>query len=314
VTSGPFFDDLHIGQTFTPISPTRLTPALAAAHQSIVGNWLPLAHPGPARDAGLDRPLASPSLVWDVSIGHSTGATREVIANLFYRGLAFHRLPRTDDELVTLTQVVALRSNRPREGRDLTGMALLRVTTHDQQGRLVLDFMRCAMLPAQRLVDDQGDWEAQTLAPPPPERLCDWPAQDREGGSSAGSGSRAVSGDADVVSCAPELARLTLNVARVHHDSRRSGRRLVYGGHTIGLAFSQACRALPEIIAPVAWVTCSHTAPVFEGDTVTTEHHVVEEAGATGTRTLHVHTKAYALREGDERHLVLEWEWKALHH
>ncbi|EUA44117.1 hypothetical protein I553_2771 [Mycobacterium xenopi 4042] len=33
--------------------------------------------------------------------------------------------------------------------------------------------------------------------------------------------------------------RLTLNIAATHHDSRISGRRLVYGGHTIGLALAQ---------------------------------------------------------------------------
>src|SRR6202034_154238 len=47
----------------------------------------------------------------------------------------------------------------------------------------------------------------------------------------------------DVVSSAPELARLTLNVAMVHHDaSAAGGQRLVYGGHAIGLALAQAAR------------------------------------------------------------------------
>lgn len=40
---------------------------------------------------------------------------------------------------------------------------------------------------------------------------------------------------------------MTLNQAIVHHDETSGGRRLVYGGHTIGLAFSQVCRALPDM-------------------------------------------------------------------
>ena len=50
----------------------------------------------------------------------------------------------------------------------------------------------------------------------------------------------------DVVSSAPELARLSLNIAATHHDSRVGGQRLVYGGHTIGLALAQATRATAE--------------------------------------------------------------------
>ena len=62
-----------------------------------------------------------------------------------------------------------------------------------------------------------------------------------------GNGSLVVlRGTADVVSSAPELARLTLNIAATHHDSRVGGRRLVYGGHTIGLALAQASRLLPN--------------------------------------------------------------------
>jgi acyl dehydratase len=73
----------------------------------------------------------------------------------------------------------------------------------------------------------------------------------------------------DLVSSAPELARLTLNVARVHHDaSAAGGRRLVYGGHTIALALSQVARALPQLVTVVGWEACDHVGPVHEGDTL----------------------------------------------
>ncbi len=73
----------------------------------------------------------------------------------------------------------------------------------------------------------------------------------------------------DVVSSAPELARLTLNIAAVHHDAEAAGgERLVYGGHAIGLALAQAARALPSLVTVVAWHGCDHLAPVHEGDTL----------------------------------------------
>ena len=79
---------------------------------------------------------------------------------------------------------------------------------------------------------------------------------------------------ADVVSSAPELARLTLNIAATHHDSRVGGQRLVYGGHTIGLALAQATRLLPNLVTVLGWESCDHTGPVHEGDTLYSELHV----------------------------------------
>lgn len=79
---------------------------------------------------------------------------------------------------------------------------------------------------------------------------------------------------ADLVSGAPELARLTLNIAATHHDWRVSGRRLVYGGHTIGLALAQATRLLPNLATVLDWESCDHTAPVHEGDTLYSELHI----------------------------------------
>ena len=82
----------------------------------------------------------------------------------------------------------------------------------------------------------------------------------------AGSVSRST---ADVVTSAPELARLTLNVAAVHHDSRtrrdEDSQRLVYGGHMIGLALSQAVRLLPNLAAVLAGITASTVARCMKG-------------------------------------------------
>src|ERR1700739_1717605 len=144
---GPFFDELTVGQQFGAPAIT-LTPGLAAAHQAITGDRLALAldHELCRTVTGGD-PLAPPSLVWDIAIGQSTVVTQHVKANLYYRGLALSRAPRLADTLPTSTQVVALRQNRPREGRAPTGLAALRITTTDQRDRPVLDFWRCAMLP-----------------------------------------------------------------------------------------------------------------------------------------------------------------------
>jgi acyl dehydratase len=114
-----------------------------------------------------------------------------------------------------------------------------------------------------------------------------------------------------VVSSAPELARLTLNIAATHHDSRVGGQRLVYGGHTIGLALAQASRLLPNLVTVLGWESCDHTGPVHEGDTLYSELHVetaepTEHGGVLGLRSL-----VYAVGEPDRP--VLDWRFDALH-
>ena len=147
---GPYFDDLSTGQVFDWAPPMTLTAGLAAAHQAIVGDRLRLALDADLCSAvtGVPGPLAHPALVCDVAIGQSTLVTQRVKANLFYRGLVFHRFPVVGDTIYTRTEVVGLRANSAKPGRAPTGMAALRMITIDQADRLVLDFYRCAMLPA----------------------------------------------------------------------------------------------------------------------------------------------------------------------
>jgi acyl dehydratase len=279
---GPYFDELAVGQEFGAAPGLTLTPGLAAAHQAITGDRLAL-----ALDYDLCHqvtgggPLATPSLVWDVAIGQSTVVTQHVKANLFYRGLAFRRAPRLGDTLRTSTRVVALRQNQAREGRAPTGLAVLRMSTVDQQRRPVLDFWRCAMLPLRD--QDAQTGHADDLSPAG--RPADLASlHGLVGGWRLDRFARQAGGPryadlrqgqcwpvpgGDVVSSAPELARLTLNVAMVHHDAGVSGgQRLVYGGHAIGLALAQAARSLPGIVTVAAWHGCDHLGPVHEGDTL----------------------------------------------
>ena len=103
-----------------------------------------------------------------------------------------------------------------------------------------------------------------------------------------------------------------LNVASVHHDSAAGGgTRLVYGGHTIGLALSQATRAIPGLVTVLGWHGCDHLGPVREGDTLrsTVEVEVVEpvEPVAGGTRLMHLRS-----RVSSDDGPVLDWRFVAL--
>ena len=327
-TGGPFFDDLFRGQVFDAAPSVTLTAGMAAAHQAIVGDRLRLALDAELAHAvtGVPGALAHPALVCDVAVGQSTLVTGRVKANLFYRGLIFHRFPQVGDSLFTRTEVVGLRQNSAKPGREPTGLAALRMTTIDQVGRLVLDFYRCAMLPLSPGAGQTGhddDLTAVGTGPDPDlDPVAQWDAEafrERVPGPHfhsdlAGSVLRST---ADVVTSAPELARLTLNVAATHHDFRATGSRLVYGGHTIGLALAQANRLLPNLAVVLGWRSCDHTGPVYEGDTLYSDLTIEQAEALPDDRggVLGLRSKVYAVDDsgrGADRP-VLDWRYRVLH-
>ena len=305
---------------FTAAPAVTLTEGSAALHQAIAGDRLRLALDRTLAEAVAGAPVAHPALVWDVAIGQSTVATGRVVANLFYRGLLLRRPVRLGDTLRTTTDVVARRENRPKEGRRPTGLAVLHIRTVDQEDRAVLDFTRCAMLPLRgeptgepgdevggaadldaeplRAAAEGLDLAAYRAAVPGPhfDDVPDGWAEEIEGG--------------DVVDSAPALARLTTNVAMAHLDatSTADGRRLVYGGHAIGLAAGQATRALPALVTILGWHACDHTAPVFEGDTLRSRIELERREPLPGGGGL-LHLRS---RVSSEEADVLDWRFVAV--
>jgi acyl dehydratase len=327
MTVAPYFDELHTGQVFAGAPSMTLTSGLATVHQSILGDRLrlPLDAELSAAVTGSTAPLAHPGLVCDVAIGQSTLVTQHVKANLFYRGLVFYRFPVIGDTLFTRTEVVGLKKNSVKPDRAPTGLVALRMTTIDQADRLILDFYRCAMLPLSAGAGPNDAEHADDLSKvgadlaPPPSAVDEWDGdvfRERILGPHFDTdlAGTVLQSSADVVSSAPELARLTLNIAAVHHDSRIGGRRLVYGGHTIGLALAQASRLLPNLATVLGWRSCDHTAPVYEGDTLYSELHIdsaesTDNGGVLGLRSL-----VYAVSDthDDPPRQVLDWRFTAL--
>jgi acyl dehydratase len=327
----PYFEDLHVGLVERRAPAVTLTDGMAALHRAIVGDRLALALDATLARAVADAPaaLAHPALVWDVAIGQSTLLTARVIANLFYRGLVLARIPAIGDTLHTSTEVVALRQATARADRPASGLAALRVRMIDHDGRPVLDFWRCAMLPLRDSSTPSGRNDSFDAIPAElgedalRAATASWrlDALPAAGGRLARvePGTRWTVDGGDVVSSAPELARLSLNVAAVHHDrhAHREGRRLVYGGHTIGLAAAQACRSLPEIATIVGWHSCEHLAPVHEGDTLYSELELERvDALSNGGALAHLRSRVVALGEdgdGDDGGTpVLDWRFVAV--
>jgi len=319
---GPHFEDFEVGQVFTDAPALTITSGHAALHQALTGDRLRLPLDAELTRAvtGRDTPLAHPNLVCDVAIGQSTGPTQLVRGNLFYRGLVLQQQVFVGDTLSTRTEITALKQNKPRPDGTATGLVVLRIHTENQHGEPVLDFWRCPMIPlrdpaaqtghADRFDDIPAELDPAALRAAVPagwqldrvrDRLTGPNFADLQAGTVWEIEGR------DTVTAAPELVRLTLNVASAHADAGATahGRRLVYGGHTISMAAAQLARALPNLLTIVAWRGCDHLAPVFEGDVLSTE--LTLEAKHEGG-LLDLRARVDAHREGDAEPVpVLDW-------
>jgi acyl dehydratase len=321
VIRGPYFEELAVGQVFDTAPEVTLTSGLAASHQSIVGDRLRLPLSVPlAREVTGHGPVAHPALVWDLAIGQSSVVTQNVRANLFYRELLLLRLPLIGDTLRTTTTIDELRQNTARPDRPATGLAVLHIVTTDQAGRTVLNFHRCAMIPLGDSSVDTGQHAELRLAAADLDdgellaSVADWTVPN---GSTPlpSAGQRFVVAGADVVSGAPELSRLTLNIAAVHHDAvAAGGRRLVFGGHTIAVALARASRAIPGLLTVLGWHSCEHLAPVHEQDRLTCTIEIERaEHRAGGGRLLHLRSRVSAQdASGGDSVPVLDWRYTAL--
>jgi acyl dehydratase len=319
----PYFEDLKVGQVFDSAPAVTLTSGHAAFHAALFGDRLRL-----PLDAGLCRSvtgrsaLAHPNLVCNIAIGQTTEPTQRVKGNLFYRGLVLQTPVFIGDTLRTTTEIVALRQNRPKPGRDATGLAVLQVHVENQRGDIVMHFWRCPMLPCR---DPEADTGARDSFDAIPEQIdedqlsraipLDWRldrfAQDVPGlhFADVSVGTHYVIEARDTITSAPELARLTLNVAQAHTDAGASayGKRLVYGGHTISMASAQISRALPNLVTLLAWRSCDHKAPVFEGDRLWTEFTIENKQHLTRAGGfVDLHAVVHAER-GEETVEVLDW-------
>lgn len=322
----PYFEDLEIGEVFRAPGLT-LTSAHAALHQAIVGDRLRLSLDAALCEevTGASSMLAHPMLVCDVAIGQSTAPSGRVLGNLFYRGLA-SRPVYLGVTLHTTTTVVAKR-RASSSGAQSRGMVLMHVTAVDAEGQVVLDYYRCPLLPARAEdPDETGDdiqaavdrteqrdvhelipthWQLDGLRREQLGMLFEELQSGRTWSLEAG----------ETVSCAPELARLSLNLAMTHTDSTAGahGQRLVYGGHVIGIAASHLTKVLPDLATVLAWRSCDHLGPTFEGDLLRSEITLEELEPLPDGGLLHARVLVSAQGgEDDDPRAVLDWRLSAL--
>lgn len=331
--TAPYFEEFTVGDEFNDVPAVTLTEGHTAIHQALFADRsrLPLDLVLSTHVTGHSKALVNPSLVCNLAIGQSTVPSQRVMGNLFYRGLHFHRAVYVGDTIKTTTKVLALRQNRIKEGRPASGMVALEMHVTDQTDETVLLFWRCPMIPckdpeADTGLDDSFDRMPEDI---PDSSLVSYiPEWDYDYFRDALTGKHFAdyqAGDVfeiesrDTITLAPELARMTLNLAMTHTDAQRSiyGKRLVFGGHTISMAAAHLSHAFPNLITILAWYQCDHVAPVFEFDILNTRVHVEEVLPADSFGLAKLHVEVFATRgpeapEGGEAIKVLDWRLAAL--
>lgn len=336
MNKAPYFEDFTVGDEFNDVPGVTLTEGHTAIHQALFADRsrLPLDLELSARVTGHATALVNPSLVSNIAIGQSTIPSQRVMGNLFYRGLHFHRPVFVGDTLKTATRVVALRQNRIKENRAASGMVALEIHVTNQTEETVLLFWRCPMIPCRDPKADTGcnDNFDRISEDIPDSGLVSYiPEWDYDHFRDTLTGKHFVdyqSGDMfeienrDTVTLAPELVRMTLNMAMTHTDAERSvyGKRLVFGGHTISMAAAHMSHAFPNIITILAWYKCDHVAPVFEFDILNTRVQVIEVLPADSFGLAKIHVEVFATRgpeapeslRGGENIKVLDWHLAAL--
>jgi 2-methylfumaryl-CoA hydratase len=308
---GPVYEDFVVGATLPPLPPITLSEADNAVYRAVTGDQHLLVSDATAYAAasGGSGRLANPGVVMQYSIGQTTMATRQAIANLYYRSVRIVRPVELGETLRTTTTVLGLKDSAPK-GDQFRGKVWLGIRTVADAGPVV-EYERCALIrgrgPSQPGHDDD------IPGPSDPTPLDDLtglvPAWELGGlpGTPWEVGEPRPDPLRDHVDLAAPLARLTFNQAAVHrdHTTTATGTRLVYGGHVQGLAQASLTRMLPGLAAVVAWDGCDHVGPAYEGDLIEFTHTLVERRPAESGHLMRFAVSGTKI--ADERVEILRW-------
>jgi len=279
---GPLYEDFSVGATLPPLPSVTLTDADNVAYRTITGDQHAMAADATVYRAasGSSGALANPAIVLQYSIGQTTMATRQAIANLYYRSVRVLHPVEVGQALRTTTTVLGLKDSAPK-GDQFRGKVWLGIRSETEDGPVV-EYERCALVrgrgpgqpghaddipgpsdptPLEELTAAVPGWDLAGMI------ATDWPTDETR-----------TDPLRDHVDMAAPLARMTFNQAAVHRDHTltRDGRRLVYGGHVQGLAQASLTRMLPGLATVQGWDGCDHIGPAYEGDLLEFRHRLVE--------------------------------------
>ncbi|MGB5080656.1 MAG: MaoC family dehydratase [Burkholderiales bacterium] len=292
--AGRFFEDFRLAQKIRHATPRTLTDGDCALYIALTGarHVHHSARPAAWALGYRDRPVDD-LLVFNMAFGKTVhDVSLNAIASLGYADARFRSPCYAGDTLRAESEVIGLKQNS--SGR--SGVVYVRSSAFNQDGELILTWVRWVMLPRKNLEAPAP----ATVIPELPEsvaveRLSVPSFLDASKFDTSATGGTALWEDyrpGERVDHASGMTieesdhmlatRLYQNTARLHFDAlatrdSRFGRRLVYGGHVISVCRALSYEGLENALSIAAINSGSHVGPVVAGDTLYATSEIVEK-------------------------------------
>ncbi len=301
-TRGHFFEDFHRGQLLRHPTPRTVGEGDAALYVALTGDRRALHCAAPfARAVGLERESIHDLLAFHIVFGRSVGqVSLNAVANLGYADVRFLRPVYPGDTLRAESEVIGTKETS--SGK--TGIVWVRTRGLNQRDEEVITFYRWVMVE-KRGTEPTGAADAPVLPKEVPVDELRAPALDLShfadhawatGGNFWDDyqvGERIDHVDGMTIDEVDHTlaTRLYQNPARVHFNQHvmagsRFGKRLMYGGHVISVAYSLAWNGLENALFMLAWNSGAHMNPTFAGDTIYAFSEILDKAPLTGRTDL----------------------------
>jgi 2-methylfumaryl-CoA hydratase len=306
--SGRFFEDFRPGELLRHPTPRTLHGGDLALYIGLTGDCRPLSSSTDfAHALGFAREVVHDLLAFHVVFGKSVGqVSANAVANLGYADVRFLGAVYPGDTLHATSEVIGVREASSKRA------GIVYVTTRGfKQREEVLRFTRWVLVDKRDPSAPAPPEQVPALPPAVPAAELSAPRElnlDRfedvmwaTGGTGLWEdyqvGQRILHPGGMTIDESDHgiATRLYQNTARVHFDARRMqgsplGRRLVYGGHVISVAYGLAHAGLENVIGMAAWNGGVHVNPTVAGDTIYAWSEVLERAEVPG------HARLGALR------------------
>jgi 2-methylfumaryl-CoA hydratase len=302
---GNFFEDFSLGQRLAHPVPRTIHGGDLAHYIALTGDRRPISSSTEvARSLGFQRECAQDLLAFHIVFGKTVSdISQNAVANLGYAAVKFLRPVYPGDTLSAESEVIGLRELSSGKA----GIVYVTSRGHNQKGQEVLSFHRWVMVNKR----DPGTKTSVEQVPELPAEVAavDLPVPDSLNLARFEQVTRATGGrfrwddyevgerihhvDAMTIEEADHVqaTRLYQNGARVHFDAlhmkgTKHGRRLVYGGHVISVAYALSFNGLENVLRMAAWNAGSHVNPTFAGDTIYAWTDVLDRAELPARRDL----------------------------
>ena len=301
MSTGRYFEEFVIGQRLVHALPRTIHGGDLSLYIALTGDRSALSSSTEfARSLGFVRELVPDMLVFHIVFGQSVSdVSYRAVANLGYADVRFLRPVFPGDTLSSETEVIGRRETSSKDA----GVVYVRTVGCNQKGQEVLTFARWVLVPKRNTTTPT----ATTCVPVLPElveasaipvpaalnlqRFWDvsWATGSAMRWHDYHEGARYDHPGAMTIEESDHMqaTRLYRNSAQVHFDGHgmansRFGKRLVYGGHIISVAWALAQQSLGNALLMGAWNSGVHAAPTFAGDTLRATSHVLARAEVTG--------------------------------